>query len=74
MFIVYFPVFHEVKYIDNVFARIEVDHYNVTSLENSNTNTEKPSKEYILSETNNDIDTLTSILLPHSLLCDGDCS
>jgi hypothetical protein len=59
----------EVKYIDNVLVRIELDEYNVIKLENSNNDTLK--KEYILSETNNDIDAITSILLPHSLLCDG---
>ena len=59
----------EVKYIDNVFVRIELDEYNVINLENSNS--DKLRNEYILSETNNDTNAITSILLPHSLLCDG---
>ena len=59
----------EVKYIDNVFVKIELDEENIVNLENSNS--DKPRNEYVLSEANNNINAITSMLLPYSLLCDG---
>ena len=59
----------EVKHIDNVFARIELDKQNVINFEKSNN--DKLRTEFILSETGKDIEAIISMLSPHSLLCDG---
>jgi hypothetical protein len=61
----------EVKHVDKVSARYVLDQFGEANMKGKNINGLK--KEFILSETSggDDIETIMSALLPHSLLSDG---